>query len=87
VSSKQIGREVFLTAHRSLLTHKDMTMILEITLKKSPIGRPPKHRLTLKTLGLTRLQKTVRHRETPAILGMVHQVEHLLQVRQVPEGE
>jgi len=29
----------------------------------------------------------VRHRETPAILGMVRQVEHLLQVRQVPEGE
>jgi large subunit ribosomal protein L30 len=56
-------------------------------LRKSPIGRPPKHRLTLKTLGLTRLQKTVRHRETPAILGMVRQVEHLLQVRQVPEGE
>jgi len=56
-------------------------------LTKSPIGRPPKHRLTLKSLGLTRLQKTVRHRETPAILGMVRQVEHLLQVRQVPEGE
>jgi large subunit ribosomal protein L30 len=62
-------------------------MFLEITLKKSPIGRPLKHRLTLKTLGLTRMQKTVRHRETPAIRGMVRQVEHLLQVRQVPEGE
>jgi large subunit ribosomal protein L30 len=64
-----------------------MNMFLEITLKKSPIGRPPQHRQTLKTLGLTRMQKTVRHRETPAIQGMVRQVEHLLQVRQVPEGE
>ena len=62
-------------------------MYLEITLKKSPIGRPPQHRLTLKTLGLTRLQKTVRHRETPAITGMVRQVSHLVEVRQVPEGE
>jgi large subunit ribosomal protein L30 len=62
-------------------------MILEITLKKSPIGRPPQHRVTLKTLGLTRLQKTVRHRETPAITGMVRQVSHLVEVRQVPEGE
>ena len=62
-------------------------MILEITLRKSPIGRPPQHRLTLKTLGLTRLQKTVRHRETPAITGMVRQVSHLVEVRQVPEGE
>ena len=62
-------------------------MFLEITLKKSPIGRPPKHRVTLKTLGLTRMQKTVRHRETAEILGMVRQVGHLLQVRQVPEGD
>jgi large subunit ribosomal protein L30 len=62
-------------------------MFLEITLKKSPIGRPPQHRLTLKTLGLTRLQKTVRHRETPAVAGMVRQVSHLVEVRQVPEGE
>ena len=62
-------------------------MILEITLKKSPIGRPPQHRLTLKTLGLTRLQKTVRHRETPALAGMVRQVSHLVEVRQVPEGD
>ncbi len=62
-------------------------MFLEITLKKSPIGRLPQHRLTLKTLGLTRLQKTVRHKETPAIAGMVRQVQHLVEVRQVPEGE
>ncbi len=62
-------------------------MILEITLRKSPIGRQPQHRVTLKTLGLTRLQKTVRHKETPAITGMVRQVSHLVAVRQVPEGE
>ncbi len=62
-------------------------MFLEITLIKSPIGRPPKHRQTVKTLGLTRLHKTVRHRETPAILGMVRQVSHLLKVRQVPQGD
>ena len=61
-------------------------MILEITLKKSPIGRPPQHRQTLKTLGLTRMHKTVRHRETPAIAGMVRQVSHLVAVRQIPEG-
>lgn len=62
-------------------------MILEITLVRSPIGRPPAHRQTVKTLGLTRLNKTVRHKETPAIAGMVRQVRHLLAVREVPEGE
>jgi large subunit ribosomal protein L30 len=61
-------------------------MILEITLKKSGIGRPPQHRQTLKALGLTRLNKTVRYRETAAIRGMINQVSHLVEVRQVPEG-
>jgi len=62
-------------------------MILEITLIKSPIGRPPQHRVTVKTLGLTRLHKTVRLQETPAVAGMVNQVRHLLKVRRLPEGE
>ena len=62
-------------------------MILEITLIRSPIGRLPAHRQTVNTLGLTRLNKTVRHKETPAINGMVRQVRHLLAVREVPEGE
>ncbi len=61
-------------------------MFLEITLRRSPIGRLPQHRLTLKTLGLTRINKTVRHRETPALLGMVRQVGHMVTVRRV-EGE
>ena len=62
-------------------------MILEITLIKSPIGRVPKHRQTVKTLGLTKMHKTVRLKETPAVLGMVQQVGYLLAVRRVPEGE
>ncbi|MBW1990613.1 MAG: 50S ribosomal protein L30 [Deltaproteobacteria bacterium] len=64
-----------------------MAKILEITLKKSPFGRVPTHRRTLKALGLTKTNKTVRHRETPAILGMIKQVEYLLQVRRLPEEE
>ena len=65
---------------------REKLMILEITLIKSPIGRPPAHRQTVKTLGLTRLNKTVRLRPTPAILGMVRQVSHLLTVKEIPEG-
>ena len=62
-------------------------MILEITLIRSPLGRLPAHRQTVKTLGLTRLNKTVRHKENPSIAGMVRQVRYLLAVREVPEGE
>ena len=60
---------------------------LEITLKRSPIGRPPKHRVTLKTLGLTKLRKTVCHKDTPAIRGMVRQVSHLVEVRPATRQE
>lgn len=62
-------------------------MILEITLVKSPIGRVPAHRKTVKALGLTRMNKTVRVKETPGILGMVNQVDYLLEVRRLPEEE
>ena len=62
-------------------------MILEITLIRSPLGRPPKHRTTVKTLGLTKMHKTVRVKETPAVAGMVSQVQHLLKVRRLDEGE
>jgi large subunit ribosomal protein L30 len=55
--------------------------VLEITLRRSPIGRPPEHRITLKTLGLTRLHKTVKHRDNAAMQGMIRQVAHLIEVR------
>ncbi|MBM4286748.1 MAG: 50S ribosomal protein L30 [Deltaproteobacteria bacterium] len=54
---------------------------LEITLKRSPIGRPQRHRVTLATLGLRKLHKTVRLKDTPAVRGMVRQVSHLVEVR------
>jgi len=62
-------------------------MMLEITLKKSPIGRVPQHRKTVRALGLTKLNRTVRLKETPAIRGMIRQVGYLLEVRRLPEGE
>lgn len=55
--------------------------VLEITLKRSPIGRPQRHRITLAALGLTKLQKTVCHKDTPSVRGMVRQVAHLVEVR------
>lgn len=55
--------------------------VLEITLRRSPIGRPQRHRITLAALGLTKLQKTVRLKDTPSIRGMIRQVSHLVEVR------
>lgn len=54
--------------------------VLEITLRKSPIGRPQRHRITLATLGLTKLHRTVCLKDTPSVRGMVRQVSHLVEV-------
>ena len=48
-----------------------MDQKLKITLVKSMIGRPEKHRKVLRGMGLTKLNKTVILKDTPAIRGMV----------------
>ena len=53
---------------------------IRITLTRSPIGRPPKQRATLKGLGLTRLNKSVILENTPAIRGMIRKVIHLVRI-------
>lgn len=55
---------------------------LEITLKKSPIGRPEDQRVTVTTLGLRKLHQTVVHNDTPQIRGMINKVSHLVEVKE-----
>ena len=57
-----------------------MSKELQITLIRSGIGRPQKHRLTLESLGLNKLNKTVVLKDTPQVRGMVNKVSHLLKV-------
>lgn len=57
-----------------------MSAELRITLVKSGIGRPKKHRVTLESLGLRKLHKTVVLKDTPQVRGMVRKVSHLLNV-------
>lgn len=60
-----------------------MAKQLQITLKRSLIGRPEDQRLTVKTLGLRKLHQTVVHQDNPAIRGMVTKVIHLVDVKEV----
>ena len=48
---------------------------------KSAIGRTKTQKRTLEALGLKRLHQVVEHDDTPAILGMVAAVGHLLEVK------
>jgi large subunit ribosomal protein L30 len=60
-----------------------MTIKLKITLVKSLIGRPQDQRVTVKTLGLGKLNSTVVQNDTPQIRGMVNKVAHLVAVEEV----
>ena len=55
---------------------------LNITLVKSMIGRPEKHRKVLRGMGLRKLHKTVRLEDTPSTRGMIHAVSHLVKVEE-----
>lgn len=60
-----------------------MSKKLRITLINSVIGRPEPQRLTVKTLGLSKLHQSVEHADTPQIRGMINKVIHLVQVEEV----
>lgn len=53
---------------------------LTVTLIKSAIGRPKKHRLVLKSLGLNKIRQAVVLKATPQVRGMIQKVSHLVKV-------
>jgi large subunit ribosomal protein L30 len=59
-----------------------MAETIKITLVKSMVGRPEKHRKVLKGMGLTKMQKTVELVDTPSIRGMINKVVHLVNVEE-----
>ncbi|MFH1738649.1 MAG: 50S ribosomal protein L30 [bacterium] len=56
---------------------------LKITLKRSTIGRVPKHQRTIKALGLRKVGRSVIHQDTPQIRGMIRQVDFMIEVEEV----
>ncbi|MGH7574477.1 MAG: 50S ribosomal protein L30 [Longimicrobiales bacterium] len=60
---------------------------LRVTQIRSGIGRPAKHRATLKALGIRHHQQSVVHEDTPSIRGMLFQVRHLVRVEELAGDE
>ncbi|MBI4282237.1 MAG: 50S ribosomal protein L30 [Chloroflexi bacterium] len=58
---------------------------IRIQWKKSATGYPKEQGRVVRALGLKRLNQEVERENTPSILGMVHKVRHLVQVRQGEE--
>ena len=62
-----------------------MPTALKVTQTKSAIGTKPKHRGTLRALGLGRIGKSHTLPDRPEIRGMIARVPHLIDVEEVEE--
>jgi len=58
---------------------------LKITLVKSMIGRPEKHRKVLRGMGLRKLNKSVFLKDPPATRGMIDAVSHMVRAEEVTD--
>jgi large subunit ribosomal protein L30 len=56
---------------------------IKVTQLKSSIDRPENQKRTLIALGLNKINRFVEVEATPAILGMVRTVNHLVKVEEV----
>lgn len=56
---------------------------LEITLKRSLIGRTQNQRDTVKTLGLTKINSKSVKPDNQAIRGMINTVAHLVEYKEI----
>ena len=57
-----------------------MSNTVKVTQIKSSIGRLPKHRATLRGLGLRRINHTVELEDTPSVRGMINKVYYMIKV-------
>jgi large subunit ribosomal protein L30 len=62
---------------------KEQFPLIEITLRKSLIGRTKKQRAVIAGLGLRKLNSTVVREKRPEIIGMMKKVEFMLEVKEV----
>ena len=53
---------------------------VKVTQFKSAIGRLPKHRATLRGLGLRRINHTVELEDTACVRGMINLVSYMVKV-------
>lgn len=56
---------------------------IKITQIKSVIDRSERQKLTMKALGLKKINHVVEVEATPAIIGMVRKVNHLVAVESI----
>jgi large subunit ribosomal protein L30 len=56
---------------------------IKVTQVRSAIKHTGRQKRTLEALGLRKMNQTVEVEATPQVLGMVHKVQHLVEVEEV----
>ncbi|WP_413114045.1 50S ribosomal protein L30 [Thaumasiovibrio sp. DFM-14] len=59
-----------------------MAKTIKVTQTKSSIGRLPKHKATLRGLGLRRINHTVELEDTACVRGMINKVQYMVKVEE-----
>lgn len=60
--------------------------MLKITLIKSTIGAVPKHKKTIQSMGLRKINKSIIVPDNDATRGQIQQVRHLVKVEAVSDS-
>lgn len=60
-----------------------MAKQLRVTYVKSSIGNEKSQKVTVRSLGLRKLNHTVVVNDTPQVRGMIYKVRHLVRVEEV----
>jgi len=65
-----------------------MIRFLKITLIRSLAGKPEKQRKILRAIKLTKINKTVKFKDSPSIRGIVNAIPHLVkfEIEEVAEN-
>ena len=53
---------------------------IKVILRKSPIGRLPKHKKSIYGLGLRKIGQQVELEDTPSVRGMINKVSYMLEI-------
>ena len=59
-----------------------MAKTIKVTQTKSSIGRLPKHKATLRGLGLRRINHTVELEDTACVRGMINKVHYMVKIEE-----
>ena len=75
--------KVRVPADTAMSAGKAVPKLLAVTLIRSGISKPYWQKRTLQALGLTKIHKTMIHKNSPSVTGMLSSVKELIRVRPI----